>query len=116
MSFFRGYTVKEGHIDHIKELLDTTFDLEEWQTQEEKTEALKSTLNTILECVRYSDLIINFDITREIHLSKKILEALLQGQDMSLDHQLELAMIWNREDIAEGFLFSDGVNLISKNN
>ena len=73
---FRGYTVKEGHIEHLKEMLDYCFDME-WETQEEKAEALKSALNMVLECVRYANLIITFDITTEIHLSQKILEALL---------------------------------------
>ena len=110
--FFRGYTVKEGHIEHLKEMLDYCFDME-WETQEEKAEALKSALNMVLECVRYANLIITFDITTEIHLSQKILEALLTSQELSLDHQLQLAMVWDRPDIAEGHIFSDGVNVIS---
>ena len=109
---FRGYTVKEGHIEHLKEMLDYCFDME-WETQEEKAEALKSALNMVLECVRYANLIITFDITTEIHLSQKILEALLTSQELSLDHQLQLAMVWDRPDIAEGHIFSDGVNVIS---
>ena len=109
---FRGYTVKEGHIEHLKEMLDYCFDME-WETQEEKAEALKSALNMVLECVRYANLIITFDITTEIHLSQKILEALLTSQELSLDHQLQLAIVWDRPDIAEGHIFSDGVNVIS---
>ena len=111
-SIFRGYTVKEGHIEHLKEMLDYCFDME-WETQEEKAEALKSALNMVLECVRYANLIITFDITTEIHLSQKILEALLTSQELSLDHQLQLAMIWDRPDIAEGYILSDGVSVIS---
>ena len=85
----------------------------EWETQEEKAEGLKSALNMILECVRYNNLIIPFDIANEIHLSQKILEALLTSQEMSKAHILELAMVWDRQDIAELHIFNDGVNVIS---
>jgi hypothetical protein len=34
-------------------------------------------------------------------LDKKILSALLKGDDMNLHHQLYLAMVWDRVDIAE---------------
>ena len=85
----------------------------EWETQEEKADGVKSALNMVLECVRYANLIITFDIHTEIHLSQKILEALLTSQEMSKAHILELAMVWDRQDIAEVYIFSDGINVIS---
>lgn len=38
---------------------------------------------------------------RETHLDKKILSALLKGNNMDLNAQLNLALIWNRVDLAE---------------
>ncbi len=57
---------------------------------------------------RYSDILTIFDIRRETQLDKKILSALLKGHDMSLHHQLYLAMVWNRVDLAEEKIFVHG--------
>ena len=38
---------------------------------------------------------------RETQLDKKILSALLKSDNMSLHHQLFLAMIWDRVDLVE---------------
>ena len=70
-------------------------------------EARKKTfMNWILECIRYADIITIFDIRTEVNLDKKILSALLKGDDLNLQSQLYLSMVWNRVDIAEEKIFS----------
>lgn len=46
-------------------------------------------MNWIMECIRFSDLITIFDIRNEENLDKKILAALLKGDDLSLQAQVE---------------------------
>ena len=85
-----------------------------YKTEHEKSEGLKSIMNWTLECVRYSNIITTFDIRRETHLDKKILSALLKGQNMTLHYQLYLAMVWDRVDIAEEKIFAQGSYVLSK--
>ena len=66
----------------------------------------KTFMNWILECIRYADIITIFDIRTEVNLDKKILSALLKGDDLNLQSQLYLSMVWNRVDIAEEKIFS----------
>jgi hypothetical protein len=73
-----------------------------------KKEGLKSVMNWTMECIRFSDIITIFDIRRETQFDKKILSALLKGQGMTLHHQLYLAMIWDRVDLAEEKIFVHG--------
>ena len=69
---------------------------------------LKYLMNWTLDCIRFSDIITTFDIRRETQLDKKILSALLKGQHMTLPHQLYLAMVWDRVDLAEEKIFTHG--------
>ena len=48
-----------------------------------------------------------FDIKTEEDMDKKILFALLKSENLSLNSQLYLSMVWNRVDIAEEKIFSD---------
>ena len=66
----------------------------------------KTFMNWVLECIWYSDLITTFDIRTEVNLDKKILSALLKGDDLNLQSQLYLSMVWNRVDLAEEKIFS----------
>ena len=77
-----GYSLKEGHIDHLNKMLDRAYG-HQW-TGDLKTEKLKSVMNWVLECIKESDCLTIFDIRREIHMDKKILSALLKGHDMRL--------------------------------
>ena len=79
-------------------------------------ELLKSVMNWTLECVRYSNIITIFDIRRETHLDKKILSALLKLENMTLDQQLYLAMIWDRVDLAEEKIFVHGAETLGTHN
>ena len=49
-----------------------------------------------------------FFYSRETQLDKKILSGLLKGTGMEMKHQLYLSMIWDRMDIAEEKIFSNG--------
>ena len=46
---------------------------------------------------------------RETELDKKILSALLKGEDMTMYQKLFLAMVWDRVDIAEEKILATGM-------
>lgn len=108
MLTFRGkYSLKEGHIKRLMNMLELAYG-GFYKTEQEKVQGLKSIMNWVLECVHYSDILTTFDIRRETQLDKKILSALLKGQKMELQHQLYLAMVWDRVDLAEEKIFIHG--------
>lgn len=102
-----AYSLKEGHIDHLMRMLEVAYGTQ-WRLPDERKEGLKTVMNWTLECIRFSDILTIFDIRRETQMDKKILSALLKGHDMTLHHQLYLAMIWDRVDLAEEKIFVHG--------
>ena len=85
-----------------------------YKSEKAKVDGLKSVMNWTLECVRYSNIITTFDIRRETELDKKILSALLKGQNMTMHYQLYLSMVWDRVDIAEEKIFVHGSECLGK--
>ena len=51
----------------------------------------------------------HFLFKRETELDKKILSALLKGEDMTMYQKLFLAMVWDRVDIAEEKILATGM-------
>ena len=49
----------------------------------------KNFMNWIVECISFSDLITIFDIRTEENLDKKILAALLKGDELTLQAQVD---------------------------
>ena len=85
-----------------------------YKSEQAKIDGLKSVMNWTLECVRYANIITTFDIRRETELDKKILSALLKGQNMTMHYQLYLSMVWDRVDIAEEKIFVHGSECLGK--
>ena len=108
------YKLKQGNIQHIQAMLRESF--ADRIRGEEGEKRMKTFVNWVLECVRYSDLISVFDIRVEENLDYTILTSLLKGSDLNLTSQLYLALVWDRVDIAEEKIFSNkemGINIVS---
>ena len=99
------FTLKEGHVKHIEQMMQESF--ADRLVGEIGVTRKKNFMNWVIECIRYSDLITVFDIRSEENMDKKILSALLKGENLSIQSQMYLSMVWNRVDIAEEKIFSD---------
>ena len=97
------YSLREGHIRHIETMLEESFG--DKLTRELTVTRKKKFMTWIMECVSYSNLITVFDIDNEDKLDKKILSALLIGDDLTVKSQMYLSMVWDRVDIAEEKVF-----------
>ncbi len=121
--------MKEGHIAHLMKMLKESYRTL-YKTQKQLEDGIKEVMNWLTECIRYSNIITIFDIRRcqdndwlitwivllnnftffdrETELDKKILTALLKSDNMSLNHQLFLAMVWDRVDLVEEKILTKG--------
>ena len=99
------YSLREGHIRHVEKLLEESF--MDKVTGKLTVSRKKKFMSWIMECINYNDLIIVFDIDNEDNLDKKILSALLIGDDLTVQSQMYLSMVWNRVDIAEEKVFKN---------
>ncbi|BFY97240.1 hypothetical protein BsWGS_00280 [Bradybaena similaris] len=96
-------TMSENNRGKLKQKIAQTFKLDEKELDKRTADVIKS-------CQR-EDLMVIFNMKKHEELDLAILSVLLKGKtNSSLKSQLELAMTWNRADIAQEEIFREDVN------
>ncbi|KAK4316372.1 hypothetical protein Pmani_012451, partial [Petrolisthes manimaculis] len=97
------YVMKKAHRTQLMQRISIT--MKELTSPDLRQECLEY----VVECCTHLNMVTIFDINSHEELDRYILYALLTGksgdEETSLLDQLELAMLWNRPDIAESHIF-----------